>query len=78
MSEPKFDKFNVPEQILDKLYELTGGANAYKGMIIAYSTEKGQPVVYTKCDTQVTEYALRKALESFLTEVPEDVVEIDD
>jgi|TARA_X000000950_G_C13794558_1_gene610852 hypothetical protein len=68
MEKPKFKKFEVPQKILDQLYELTGGPSSYKGFILAYSTEKGEPIVYTKCDTQVTEYGLLKALETYLNE----------
>jgi len=68
MSEPKFSKFDMPDSILDELYELTGGPESYKGMIIAYSTEDGDPVIYTRCDTQMTQYGLYKALEKYLAE----------
>lgn len=68
MSEPKFNKFDMPENILDELYELTGGSESYKGMIIAFSTEDGDPVIYTRCDSQITQYGLFKALEKYLAE----------
>jgi len=68
MSKPKFKRFDVPQKVLDQLYELTGGSGAYKGFIIAYSSEKGEPIVHTKCDSQVTEYGLHKALESYISD----------
>ena len=46
MSKPKFKRFDVPQKVLDQLYELTGGSGAYKGFIIAYSSEKGEPIVH--------------------------------
>jgi hypothetical protein len=71
MSEPKFNEFNIPRKTLDQIYELSGGSKAYKGFIIAYATEKGEPVIHTKCDSQMTEYGLRRSLEAFLTESTE-------
>lgn len=76
MSKPKFNKFEVPQKLLDKLYELTGGPNCYKGFIIVYSTEEGQPIIYTKTDTQITEYGLLRALEEFLTENKEETFDL--
>jgi hypothetical protein len=78
MSKPKFEKFEIPEKILEQLYELSGGSKAYKGFIVAYSTEKGEPVIHTKCESQVTEYGLKRALESFLTNGLEESFEIED
>jgi len=78
MSEAKFNDFKIPEKILEQLYELSGGSEAYKGFIIAYATESGEPIIHTKCDSQVTEYGLKKALETFLTEVTEEPFEVED
>lgn len=77
MSKPKFKKFKVPEQILQQLYELTGSPEAYKGFIIAYVTEDGEPVIHAKCDCQITEYGLTKALETFIAESEGFPVDID-
>ena len=66
MSKPTFKDFKIPKKLLDQLYELSGGAEAYKGYIIVYSNEKGEPIIQTRCDTQITEYALHKALQSYL------------
>jgi hypothetical protein len=70
----KFKKFDLPEKVLNQLYELTGKNGSYKGLILAYSSEDGQPVVFTKCDSQITEFALQKALENYLAESSEDWV----
>ncbi len=77
-NDPRFKDFELPKKVLDKLYELSGASEAYKGFIIAYSTENGDPIVYTKCDTQVTEYALAKALETYLTEAEGEPYEINE
>ena len=78
MSEPKFGKFKVSNKILEKLYELTGKTEAYKGFIIAYSSEAGEPIIYTKCDTRITEYALHRALETYLSEYNQNTLEIEE
>jgi|TARA_A100001015_G_C15010608_1_gene722900 hypothetical protein len=78
MSKPKFHRFDIPEKSFEQLYELTGGPNAYKGFIIAYSTEKGEPMIHTKCDSQVTEYGLKRALETFLASGSEEPFEVED
>jgi len=78
MSEPKFKDFKIPKKILDEFYELTGGSEAYKGYIIAYSNEKGEPMIQARCDTQVTEYALHKAIEAYLSEYNQDAYEMEE
>ena len=78
MSEPKFKKFEIPPKLLDQLYELSGGPESYKGFILTYATEKGEPMIHTRCDCQVTEYGLKKALETFLTEVSEEAFEMNE
>mgnify|MGYP006969561452 CR=1 FL=1 len=67
MQKPKFKQFELPEKILSQLYELTGGAESYKGFIIAYCDEEGTPIVYTSCDSQITESGLIKSIEDCLT-----------
>lgn len=78
MSEPKFKKFAISEKILEELYELTGNSKAYKGFIITYASEAGEPVIYTKCDTKITEYALHRALETYLSDYNQNTLEIEE
>jgi hypothetical protein len=68
MTEPKFNHFKLPEKILNELYELTGSKDAYKGFIIAYCDEKGRPIVYTNCESQITEAGLIRSIESYISE----------
>ena len=63
MDKLKFKEFTLPEKILNQLYELTGGPEAYKGFIIAYSDENGTPIIYTNCDSQITESGLIRSIE---------------
>jgi hypothetical protein len=64
----KFKNFNLPEKVLNELYELTGKEGAYKGLVLAYASENGEPVIFSKFDSTVVEYALQKALEQYLQE----------
>ena len=66
METPKFNEFKLPQKILSQLYELTGGAEAYKGFIIAYCDENGTPIIYTSCDSQITESGLIKSIEDYI------------
>ena len=68
MAEPKFKKFMLPEKLTNQLYELTGSKNAYKVYIIAYCGEDGTPVIYSSCDTQITEAGLMRCLEGYIAE----------
>jgi|TARA_R100000008_G_scaffold50674_1_gene30319 hypothetical protein len=59
-------EFSIPTEMVDKLYELSGGADKYKGVILAVSSENGKPLIYCKFDCGMTEFALTKALENHL------------
>ena len=78
MDKLKFKEFTLPEKILNQLYELTGGPEAYKAFIIAYSDENGTPIIYTNCDSQITESGLIKSIESYLSEHSNNNFEITD
>jgi hypothetical protein len=77
MEKPKFKQFELPEKILSQLYELTGGAESYKGFILAYCNEDGVPIVYTNCESQITESGLIKSIEEYLEEYSQNGYEID-
>ena len=68
MAETKFKRFMLPEKLINELYELTGSKNAYKGYIIAYCGEDGTPVVFSSCDTQITESGLIRSIENYIAE----------
>lgn len=75
MEKPKFKEFILPEKLLGQLYELTGGPECYKGFIMAYCDENGTPIIYTSCDSQITECGLIKSIETYLQEYSEDSYE---
>lgn len=58
--------FKIPSNTMSQLFELTGGADKFKGLILACASEDGNPLIYTKFDSQMTELALRKAIECYL------------
>ena len=75
-AKPKFKNFELLPKILTQLYELTGGAESYKGFIIAYCNEEGNPVGYTNCESQITESGLIKSLENYLEEYNQHSYEV--
>ena len=58
------EEFCIPSEMVEKIYELSGGADKYKGVILADSSENGKPLIYCKFDCGMTEFALTKALEN--------------
>ena len=50
-----FNSFQLPESILEKLFELTGDADHNKGFVLAYVDQHGNPMVYTRCQSQIIE-----------------------
>tara|TARA_R110001583_G_scaffold12547_2_gene55584 strand:- start:2204 stop:2443 length:240 start_codon:yes stop_codon:yes gene_type:complete len=66
LNEEEENEFCIPSEMVDKLYELSGGPDKYKGVIMAVSSENGKPLVYSKFDCGMTELALIKTLEDYL------------
>ena len=61
------DEFSIPSEMVEKIYELSGGVDKYKGVVMAVSSENGKPLIYFKFDCGMTELALIKALENHFT-----------
>lgn len=59
-------QFEMPSNFIEQIYELSGNADKYKGVLLAYVSEDGSPVIYCKYDSQVVEFGVRKALEKYL------------
>ena len=64
--ESESTDFRVPTEWVEKLYELSGGADKYKGVLLALSSEQGDPLIYFKYDSGMTESALRKSMFDYL------------
>tara|TARA_R110002051_G_scaffold74532_2_gene135647 strand:- start:833 stop:1078 length:246 start_codon:yes stop_codon:yes gene_type:complete len=58
--------FRLPTEWVDKIYELSGGAEKYKGILMALSSEQGDPLIYFKYDSGMTEAALTKTMTDYL------------
>jgi CO dehydrogenase/acetyl-CoA synthase gamma subunit (corrinoid Fe-S protein) len=65
MNEEEFP-FTIPEQLVSKIYDLSGDSDKYKGVILAVASEDGSPMIYSKFDSTVMELGLRKALEDWV------------
>lgn len=65
--------FSIPESFIEKLYEFSGGAEQYKGIILAICSENGNPMIYSKFDSVIVELGLKKSLEDFLDN--EEIIE---
>ena len=63
----------IPTEMVDKIYELSGGVDKYKGVIMAVSSENGKPLVYCKFDCGMTEFALTKALENHFSSTTNEI-----
>jgi hypothetical protein len=62
--------FKLPPSLIEKLYEFTGDAHdSSKGILIAYTDQKGSPMIYTKCGSPIIDMGIRKALEKYLIEI---------
>jgi hypothetical protein len=66
LEEEEENEFCIPSEMVDKLYELSGGPDRYKGVIMTVASENGKPLVYSKFDCGMTEMALVKTLEDYL------------
>jgi hypothetical protein len=63
---PETTMFEMPTNIIEQVYELSGNADKYKGVVLAYLSEDGSPVIYSKFDSQIVELGMRKALGQYL------------
>jgi hypothetical protein len=62
--------FQIPQSLLDKLYEFTGDASdSSKGFLMAYTDQNGSPMIFCRAGSQIVEMGIRKALEKYLIEI---------
>lgn len=59
--------FQIPEPFLAKLYELSGGADKYKGFILFCVDSKGEPRSIMSRMDSATRMCLRKQAEIWLS-----------
>jgi len=71
-------EFSIPDSLVNKLYELSGDSDKYKGLIIACVTEKGCPIIYSRFDSVITELGLKKAMSNYLLRTDSDSEMLDE
>ncbi len=64
--EPK--DFIFPTELVEQVYEISGGADAYKGVIMCVCSPKGTPQIYTRFDSVVTALGMKMAIEQWLSD----------
>jgi len=66
-------EFCIPDNFIEKIYEFSGGADKYKGIILAVCTENGSPTIYSKFDSSIVELGLKKAVSYYIIGEVEEV-----
>jgi hypothetical protein len=69
-------KFNLPESILQQLFEFTGSTSGDSGFILSFVNQDGLPSVITKATSPIVEMGLRKALEQYLEQIAAQEIEL--
>lgn len=64
--EPK--DFLFPTELVEQIYEISGGADSYKGVILCVCSPKGTPQVYTRFDSTITSLGMKTALGQWLSD----------
>jgi len=63
----KLEPFQIPNSLLEKMYEFTGNSSeSSRGFIIAYTDQSGAPMIFSRFGSQIIEMGIRKALEQYL------------
>jgi len=61
-------EFKFPVEMVAQIYEMSGGADSYKGVVLCICSENGTPQIYTRFDSVLTSLGLKKAIEEWLSE----------
>jgi hypothetical protein len=69
-------KFNLPESVLQQLFEFTGSTSGDSGFILSFVNQDGLPSVITKATSPIVEMGLRKALEQYLEQIAAQEIEL--
>lgn len=68
--------FQLPENMINQLFEFTGSTNGDSGFILSFVNQQGLPSVITKATSPIVEMGLRKALEQYLQQVSAQEIEL--
>ena len=72
MSDKK-EPFSIQSGLVEKIYEISGDSDKYKGIIMIAANESGDPIVYSKFDSSITELGLTKALSQYLARIEKEI-----
>jgi hypothetical protein len=72
MSDKK-EPFSIPSSLVEKIYEISGDSDKHKGIIMIAANESGDPIVYSKFDSSITELGLTKALSQYLARMEKEI-----
>ena len=72
MSDKK-EPFSITSGLVEKIYEISGDSDKYKGIIMIAANESGDPIVYSKFDSSITELGLTKALSQYLARMEKEI-----
>jgi len=73
--EPK--DFLFPTELVEQVYEISGGADSYKGVILCVCSPKGTPQIYTRFDSIITSLGMKTALDQWLSDEQDKVMATD-
>jgi hypothetical protein len=73
LNPDELPEFQMPRQVLDKIFEFTGSAEENKGFMLAYVDQSGTPQIITLASSLIIEMGIRKAVEDYITEYAEAV-----
>ena len=68
--------FQLPENMINQLFEFTGSTNGDSGFILSFVNQQGLPSVITKATSPIVEMGLRKALEQYPEQVSAQEIEL--
>ena len=71
MSDDK-EAFSIPQGFVEKIYDISGDSDKYKGVIMVVANELGDPIVYSKFDSSITELGLTQALNQYLLKLEKE------
>lgn len=63
--------FTIPPSFLEKLYDLTGDGENYKGCMVFYVDNDGNTRQYIRCQNSAMLDAMRKKAETYLVAMDE-------
>jgi hypothetical protein len=73
--EPK--DFIFPTELVEQVYEISGSADSYKGVILCVCSPKGTPQIYTRFDSIVTSLGMKTALGQWLSDEEDKITATD-